>query len=1346
MFESFLQYSKAAKEVVDGFIDEIPDLIDEIREKGFIQGVSDRLIEAGKIEQSHSFNAYQLFVTNVKTLKQKVGGLEIAPHDLADNLKELQAFIDEFNISPRIYEVFIKSLLAGVKTSPKHSKKYLSTIFEAHQYFDEQILSDRALMLNFCRQEFESLYSQSFDQEGEEEKGEIENKNLIAIKSLFTHLDYYLPHLSIVDAVQQLQKLWVFIDKNYQEKDIKITKEQYAKLHLEFEGRITKLKKSWEENTIIFINKADSLSKEMTQEKLFPQELKERLEELEKLAHHHSVPARVYEEGLDKLLSPLPEMRKLLDQSKINFLTTIKNNPAKMKEYLSHEFFLLTTFNLDKNPENLLKRLQYYRDSIDPSDYRKALQELRPIVEEQEVQSDSDEEIFYDAIEYSEWDEEEASIDQQISESQSTWSFSSVALSIAKAPFQVANQYLRWSHSNPKHAFLQTTLLMSSAFQMTSAMGQGSFQQKRSTSSSLITGPITIAQNTTACLSVVGNEGGAWTVAYTRVPDLYSYPTTYAKIFSFQGSLIGNETIMPGLDTTPKMTTLQSNHDQIVQMWSTNGAPNSISISNLTGPASCTTSFPAPANVCIMSSFTFTTTPQDNIARISIWSDAACQTNYSLFVQYVDSSCKLIPSNPNSINKLTITGLSDATFFSNGEGVVSWYYNNGTDTATTRVITELYLLRINSTAYPMGEPYVIHLNNPSGVDINRPPKVFLTTYSGNINLVVASISYDSGIGGPGSIFRYYIDITTNNLINLVTIRNTVGGVLQGRHTPAPAISYSSGREVIVWCDLGGIGLAYGNCYGQLFVNENGIPIGSKFIVGGPEVTNFAISSVMTIAKKESFAFIWTTLPNLCGIFSTVLGDTKGSIFPLTPIINIPTSTLSYAEGKSYTINGISVDAIYNPNPVTVTLNIDSTTGSLITAATSGTATSRYDNITGTFTVTGDIAGVNNLLSTIQFTPKPYFYGNVSLQVQASDGYIQVGPEIMVLTGSHVNHVPSFASLPLQAQACTVDVPCNFNYSSSIATDSDIGDVLSFTASGLPGMQFQYENSLLKFTTLSSQAGIIYGNLTVFDQEGLSVNTTFPVTFSLANNTVYVNNTTPGSSTNSAIPLSTLIGGSVGALLFLGLVGYAATGSILSCRDSARLESTKKDSNNYGEEVAALIETARLQRSKENFSAVAAVVLAVKQNIGLDKGDERTIGNPKEFGIKLGEAIKQHPTLIERPALATVGFWSRNGILDKDATIKMVSTLAATVLGKVSKDSPQKDSHSSRSTSTTPDHREDREDIQDRQDRQDIPQFGGFGGAFFGVAKVDDQELQTTSTAPRSLPTPPRSQFSLYTQQ
>ncbi|MCK7519846.1 MAG: Ig-like domain-containing protein [Ignavibacteriales bacterium] len=87
--------------------------------------------------------------------------------------------------------------------------------------------------------------------------------------------------------------------------------------------------------------------------------------------------------------------------------------------------------------------------------------------------------------------------------------------------------------------------------------------------------------------------------------------------------------------------------------------------------------------------------------------------------------------------------------------------------------------------------------------------------------------------------------------------------------------------------------------------------------------------------------------------------------------------------------------------------------------------------------------------TFSYTPDADWNGTDSFTYKANDGSLDSAPATVTITVNPVNDAPIVAN-PIADQAATEDAAFSFQFASNTFADVDVGDTLTYTASGLPG--------------------------------------------------------------------------------------------------------------------------------------------------------------------------------------------------------------------------------------------------------------------------------------------------------
>ena len=236
---------------------------------------------------------------------------------------------------------------------------------------------------------------------------------------------------------------------------------------------------------------------------------------------------------------------------------------------------------------------------------------------------------------------------------------------------------------------------------------------------------------------------------------------------------------------------------------------------------------------------------------------------------------------------------------------------------------------------------------------------------------------------------------------------------------------------------------------------------------------------------------------------------------VNPINDAPTatnltSTSSYNEGDAtVAITDIVVSDVDAGETVTATLTLaDTGTGSL--NALNGAS---YTPGTGVWTITDTVANVNTALANLVFSPVANNESDTTIDVVIDDNDEDgSGPltGTITLDVTRANDAPVVVN-PIPDQMATEDSAFGFQFASATFNDTDVGDVLTYSAQQVDGTPLPgwlaFDNATRTFfgTPLNADVGTLNIEVTATDSLGATVSDTFELSIGNVNDAPVIGN-------------------------------------------------------------------------------------------------------------------------------------------------------------------------------------------------------------------------------------------------
>lgn len=245
--------------------------------------------------------------------------------------------------------------------------------------------------------------------------------------------------------------------------------------------------------------------------------------------------------------------------------------------------------------------------------------------------------------------------------------------------------------------------------------------------------------------------------------------------------------------------------------------------------------------------------------------------------------------------------------------------------------------------------------------------------------------------------------------------------------------------------------------------------------------------------------------------------------PTNPAVRNHTVTITASDGKGGSVSDTFVIAVDNTNDApTVITPIPNSTATEDIAFTLNTKPNFSDIDVGdtlTFSATGLPDGLTIAASTgvISGTATNAAVGTRNVTVTANDGKGGTVSGTFVLTVDNTNDAPTVAT-PIADRSISEDTFFSTNIRNNF-TDIDVGDSLTFTATGLPTGLSIASNGVISGTPTNSAVGNNTIIITANDSKGGTVSDTFILTVINTNDAPVVSNFIPDTTATEDSPFS-----------------------------------------------------------------------------------------------------------------------------------------------------------------------------------------------------------------------------------
>jgi hypothetical protein len=261
-----------------------------------------------------------------------------------------------------------------------------------------------------------------------------------------------------------------------------------------------------------------------------------------------------------------------------------------------------------------------------------------------------------------------------------------------------------------------------------------------------------------------------------------------------------------------------------------------------------------------------------------------------------------------------------------------------------------------------------------------------------------------------------------------------------------------------------------------------------------------ITSNFSDSDGDTLTYTATGLPD--GVtFNTTTGVISG--IPTNAAVGTHTITITANDGKGGTASGSFALTVINTNDApTVKTPIPEQTATEDTSFTFNVS-SNFDDVDVSDTLTYSAIGLPNGLAIDQKTgiisgsPTNDAVGTRSVTVTATDSKGSMVSTNFKLTVLNTNDAPTVAT-PISDRNATEDSFFSMNVSSNF-TDIDVGDVLSYSAVGLPdGLTINSKTGVISGKPTNAAVGISTVTITATDTGNKAASTTFKITIANTN--------------------------------------------------------------------------------------------------------------------------------------------------------------------------------------------------------------------------------------------------------
>lgn len=331
---------------------------------------------------------------------------------------------------------------------------------------------------------------------------------------------------------------------------------------------------------------------------------------------------------------------------------------------------------------------------------------------------------------------------------------------------------------------------------------------------------------------------------------------------------------------------------------------------------------------------------------------------------------------------------------------------------------------------------------------------FDTTLGGNASLVGATY-----FGSTGLTDEFLTEVAVDSSGNVWALGHTTGSSITTTGSPLSAASGGGNDAMLLQFNASLGSLTY-----STYLGGSGNESAAGLAVD-------ASGAVYAGINTSSTAFNGVTGANSLGPGSG--GD--GFVVKLAEAANAAPTATNLSAAETYTedtarnlIDIVISDA--DSATVTATLTLSNTAAGSLNTATSGTATSTYNPLTGVWTASGALADVNSLLAGLTFTPAANFNSSFTIATSVSDGTSTV-TGTKTITGTAVNDAPV---LSVSGSATvTQGTPYTLNLS---ATDADGVTITSWTINWGDGTVTTYAGNPSSVTHTYTRSGFTFNIL------------------------------------------------------------------------------------------------------------------------------------------------------------------------------------------------------------------------------------------------------------------------------